>query len=157
AFADAMRAVRVTLAQAAKLYYKYQKEAWLLDAAVAYCDAVQKLQAQLANHDTQSEAFAALKAFLASLVGAPAFHALLADIAAVSARLAEIRYTLVIRGGSVTVARYLGETDYEREIEEDFSRFKQGEVARHAFKFANFVQMNHIEAGILDRIAKLFP
>jgi DNA mismatch repair protein MutS len=156
-FADAMRTIRANLAQAAKLYYKYQKEAGLLDAAGAYCDAVRTLDAELASADTQSDAFAALKRFLSEYVAAQPFQTLLADIAAVTAKLDEIRYTLLIRGGSVTVARYLGQTDYEGEIEEDFSRFKQGEVARHAFKFANFAQMNHIEAGILDRIAKLFP
>jgi hypothetical protein len=157
AFADAMRGVRATLAQAAKLYYKYQKEAWLLDAAAAYCDAVQALEAGLASADAHSDAFVSFKRFLSNHVASGPFRALLADAAAVSAKLAEIRYTLLIRGGSVTVARYLEQTDYESEIEEDFSRFKQGEVARHVFKFANFVQMNHIEAGILDRVAKLFP
>jgi len=156
-FADSMRAIRAALAQATKLYYKYQKEAWLLDAAGAYCDAVQALQAGLSSADAQSEAFAALKRFLSDYVGAEPFRTLLADIAAVSGRLGKIRYTLLIRGGSVTVARYLEQTDYEREIEADFDRFRQGDVARHVFKFGNSVQMNHIEAGILDRVAKLFP
>lgn len=156
-FADSMRAVRATLAQIAKLYYKYQKEAWLLDAAGAYCNAVQALHAGLSSAETRSDAFAALKRFLSGYIAAEAFRSLAADIATVSEKLGTIRYTLLIRGGSVTVARYLEQTDYEREIEEDFDRFRQGDVARHVFKFANSVQMNHIEAGILDRVAKLFP
>jgi DNA mismatch repair protein MutS len=157
AFADAMRGVRVKLAQSAKLYYKFQKEAGLLEAAMAYGEAVRTLDTGLGSANPQSVAFVELKRFLGEHVAARPFRTLLADIAAVTAKLDQIRYTLLIRGGSVTVARYGEETDYESEIEEDFSRFKQGEVARHVFKFANFDQMNHIEAGILDRIAKLFP
>src|SRR5271155_1761872 len=40
-FALAMRSVREHLAQAAKLYYAHQKQAWHLDAVEIYCEAVQ--------------------------------------------------------------------------------------------------------------------
>ena len=39
-FAHKMRAMREHLAQADKLYYKYQKERYFLDAVDIYCDAV---------------------------------------------------------------------------------------------------------------------
>ena len=35
-----MRAMREHLAQAGKIYYKYQKEAWFLDAVEIYCDTI---------------------------------------------------------------------------------------------------------------------
>ena len=157
AFAAAAREVRDTLAQGAKLYYKYQKEAWLLDAARAYCEAVQKLQAGLAAATLCSEAFVAFSRYLSDYVRSEVFRRLLDDIAQVTAKLREIRYTLRIGSGWITVAPYLDQSDYEEEIEEDFSRFKQDEVEKFIFKFSNFAQMNHIEAGIVDRLAKIFP
>ena len=42
-FAQEMRRMRVALAQADKLYYKYQKQSWFLDAVEIYCAAVTHL------------------------------------------------------------------------------------------------------------------
>jgi DNA mismatch repair protein MutS len=42
-FANAMRDVRAHLAQAGKLHYQHQKEAWHLDAVGIYCNAVRDL------------------------------------------------------------------------------------------------------------------
>ena len=46
-FADTMRSVREHLTQAGKLHYKYQKEAWLLDAVTLYCKCVEHLLSDL--------------------------------------------------------------------------------------------------------------
>ena len=40
-FAERMRQVRGRLTQIEKLYYRYQKEAWLLDAVADYWEAVE--------------------------------------------------------------------------------------------------------------------
>src|ERR1700733_7271612 len=46
-FANAMRSVREHLGQAGKMHYKYQKEAWLLDAVELYCRGVKNLLSEL--------------------------------------------------------------------------------------------------------------
>ena len=79
------------------------------------------------------------------------------EIATVTARLCSIRYTLLIGDGVITVSGYHDEPDYGAEIQADFEKFKQGAAADHIFKFMNFEQMNHIEAGVLDRVARLNP
>ena len=71
--------------------------------------------------------------------------------------LASIRYNLLIGSSFVTVSAYGGEADYGAEIQADFEKFRQGAAADHVFKFRDFPQMNHIEAGVLDRVARLFP
>ena len=38
-----------------------------------------------------------------------------------------------------------------------FSKFKQGVVKSHSAKFSDLVQMNHIEARILESVAQLYP
>ena len=82
---------------------------------------------------------------------------MLADAEALKSRLASIRYRLMIGLGFVTVSTYRGEADYGAEIQADFEKFRQDAAADHAFKFNEFPQMNHIEAGILGRVALLFP
>lgn len=156
-FADTMKSVREHLTQAGKLHYKYQKEAWLLDAVELHCQCVERLLSDLRAAPPSSPGLAGFFAFLDGYVGSPAFQQLLKEIATVTARLCSIRYTLLIGDGVITVSGYHDEPDYGAKIQADFEKFKQGSAADHIFKFMNFEQMNHIEAGVLDRVARLNP
>ena len=60
-FAETMRRMREHLAQAEKLYYPLQKQAWFLDAVEIYCEAVCSLAEELGG----------LRRDLARLSGAP--------------------------------------------------------------------------------------
>jgi DNA mismatch repair protein MutS len=156
-FAAAMVAVRERLAQAGKMHYKYQKEAWLLDAVELYCQGVNILLAELGAASPSSPGLAGFLGFLDEYVGSSTFQQLLVEIAALNAKLSSIRYTLLIGDGVITVCNYHNEPDYGAEIQADFEKFKQGAAADHIFKFMNFEQMNHIEAGVLERVARLNP
>lgn len=156
-FAVSMRSVRERLTQAGKLHYKYQKEAWLLDAADLYCQCVRSLLDELRRAPPFSSGLAGFFAFLDRYVASSAFQQLSREVANVTARLCSIRYTLLIGDGVVTVSGYHDEPDYGVEIQADFEKFKQGAAADHIFKFRDFEQMNHIEAGVLDRVARLNP
>jgi len=81
----------------------------------------------------------------------------LSEIATLRKKLSFIRYTLLIGDGAITVSAYHDESDYGAEIQADFEKFKQGAAGDHIFKFRDFEQMNHIEAGVLDRVALLNP
>ena len=48
------------------------------------------------------------------------------------------------------------ETDYGAEVEADFAKFERGEAGGYSFKFGP-PSMNHIEARILDRVARMNP
>ena len=156
-FAEAMRSVRQHLTQAGKLSYKYQKEAWLLDAVELYCQCVENLLSDLRAAAPSSPGLVGFLAFLDAYAGSPTFKQLLQEIATLKAKLSSVRYTLLIGDGVITVSGYHDEPDYGAEIQADFEKFKQGAAADHIFKFLNFEQMNHIEAGVLDRVARLNP
>ena len=79
------------------------------------------------------------------------------DAGALRAKLAAIRYFLVVGGGVITVTSFRDETDYGTEVEADFAKFKRGEAGEYAFKFYESPSMNHIEARILDRVARMNP
>ncbi len=156
-FARSMRVMRDHLAQAEKLYYTYQKERWFLEAVEIYCDAVNRLMQELALVDLKSRGFLGFRDYLATYARSEGFTALLADTKQLLADLSSIRYSLIIKGTSVTVWKYESESDYSVDVERTFEKFKQGAPKDYRAKFSSSPQMNHVEAAILDLLAKLYP
>jgi len=157
AFAQQMRAMRTQLAQAEKLRYALQKQAWFLDAAEVYCDAVRSLAEGLAGLDVTSRGFQGFRDYLADHAASERFTALAAETQALKKALAGVRYAVRIRGKHVTVSRYEGEADYSAEVEKTFAKFKQGAAKSYLVKLHDFAEMNHVETQILDRVASLHP
>jgi DNA mismatch repair ATPase MutS len=71
--------------------------------------------------------------------------------------LSAIKYSLLIRGNTVKVRTYESESDYSLDVEETFAKFKQGAVKDYRVKFRDWPEMDHVEAQILDLVARLYP
>jgi DNA mismatch repair ATPase MutS len=156
-FAQKMRAVRDHLAQAGKLYYKYQKERWFLEAVEIYCDAVTCLMQDLSLADLKSRGFVHFRDYVAAYAQSEGFTSLLAETKQLLADLSSVHYSLLIKGNAVTVRKYESESDYSVDVEQTFEKFKQGAVKDYRVKFSSSPHMNHVEAAILDLLAKLYP
>ncbi len=156
-FAQKMRAMRQHLTQADKLYYKYQKERWFLDVVEIYCEAVTCLVHDLTLVDVQSRGFLAFRDYVTNYVNSGRFTSLLAETKKLKADLSTVKYCLLIKGNSITVRKYESESDYSADVVETFEKFKQGAVKDYRVKFSTWQDMNHIEAQILDLVAKLYP
>ena len=156
-FAEKMRAMRGHLAQADKLHYQYQKLRWFLEAADLYCDAVNCLTHDLTLANLRSRGFLAFREYLNSYTKSPNFASLLADTRTVKADLSGVRYCLHINGNRVKVSRYDSEPDYGADVLQTFEKFKQGAAREYRFKSYSGPDMNHVEAAVLDLVAKLYP
>jgi DNA mismatch repair protein MutS len=156
-FAETMRRMREHLAQAHKRYYPLQKQAWFLDAVEIYCEAVCSLTERLGGLDVASRGFQGLRDYLAEYVASGRFTSLAAETQALKEALAGVRYAIRIHGARVTVRNYEGEPDYSTEVVETFAKFKQGAVKSYLIELPDFADMNHVEAQILDRVARLNP
>jgi len=156
-FARKMRAMREHLAQAAKLYYKYEKEAWFLDAAEIYCEAVCSLAHDLTRGDLESRGLLAFRQYLTDYAQSDLFTSLLAETKTLKNRLAEVRYCLEILGTRVRVSKYDSQLDYSVDVEATFEKFKQGAAKDYRVKFSTWVNMNHVEARIAELVAQLYP
>lgn len=156
-FAQKMRAMREHIAQAEKLYYKYQKERWFLDAVEIYCDAVGDLVNNLSLTDLKSRGFLAFREYLTKYTHSDHFMLLLGETKKLIADLSAVKYCLLIKGGSIKVRRYESEIDYSTEVVKTFDKFKQGAVKDYRVEFPNWPDMNHIEAKVLDMVAQLYP
>lgn len=127
-FAQKMRAMREHLAQADKLYYKYQKERWFLNAVDIYCDAVNRLVHDLSFADLKSRGFLAFREYMTNYADSERFTSLQAETKKLLIDLSSVKYCLLIKGNSIKVRKYEFEIDYSANVEKTFEKFKQGAV-----------------------------
>ena len=69
----------------------------------------------------------------------------------------KVKYCVLIKGSSFTVRKYDLESDYSATVEETFEKFKQGAAKDYKVKFSASEDMNHIEAKVLEFVARLYP
>ncbi|HZU68759.1 MAG TPA: hypothetical protein VFA09_15885 [Ktedonobacteraceae bacterium] len=157
AFAQKMRAMREHLTRVEKLHYHYQKERWFLEAVQMYCDAVAGLAHDLSLVELQSSGFLAFRDYVTNYASSGPFTSLQAETRKLLADLSAVKYCLLIRGNSVKVRKYDAESDYSLDVEETFAKFKQGAVKDYRVAFKHWQEMDHVEAQILDLVARLYP
>ena len=156
-FAEGMRRMREHLAQSEKLHYELQQQSWFVDAVGIYCDAVRTLAGDLAELELSSLGLRGLRDYVVEYAGSVRLAALVEEARGVKEALRGIRYRLKIQGPRVTIGRYEGEEDYSVQVLETFGRFRQGAVRGYLVSLPDDVEMNHVEAQILDLVARLHP
>ncbi len=157
AFAGHMRQMRECLAQARELRYRYQKERWFLDAAAVYCEAVTSLTDDLAGLGVTSRGFRAFREYLTGYAASDGFTSLVSATRQRYDELDAVDYSVLIRGTRVRVSRYDGEPDYSAQVGETFAKFNEGAVKDYRVAFRDGPDMSHVEAQILERVARLYP
>lgn len=156
-FAQQMQTMRDHLRQADKLHYKYQKQSWFLEAAEIYCGAVRSLTCDLTLIDLSSRGFQAFRNYLTNYTESGEFTLLVAETQKLKAELSRIRYSLDIKGSRIKVEGFSPEPDYGTDVLRTFEKFKQDAAKEYRFGFSSEPEMNHVEAAILDLVARLYP
>lgn len=154
-FAQKMIVMRRYLASLDKLYYKYHQEGWFLEAVLMYCEAVAGLVHDLNLADIRSRGLLAFHEYLANYAASDRFTLLQAETKQLKAELSAIKYCVLIKGDLVKVRKYESETDYSVEVEATFEKFKQTAVKDYKARLSVGSGMNHVEAQILNLVAKL--
>lgn len=156
-FAERMDRVRRALDRAGTLTHRYQMARWQLDAAAEYHRAVVDLQSDLSAAELASRGLTAIRQLLARLPGGAGFQDLGSDLARVRPAVPAIRYRMHIADNQVRVQRDGADPDYADAVEATFHRFRQGQVRDHSAGAPVEPAMNHVESGILDLVAELYP
>lgn len=158
-FAKQMREMRKALGLFQKLRYKGHKQSWFLDAVGIYCNAVSSFADDLFNLNFKSRGFLCFRDFIKNYSNSAHFNLLRSETKKLKADLEAIRYCILLDGGEFTIRKYALEQDYSEEIERIFAKFKQNPVKDYTKKFTddNGEDMNHIEAIMLEFVAKLHP
>lgn len=156
-FVDRIDVVRRHLRHAAELDHPLRAEAWRLEAASAYCEAVTRLAEDLARFGPNSEGLRALSRYLADYTTSTGFRSLSEQASDAVRALGRVTYAVRIAGNRVTVSRYAGEADYSAEVLETFARFRQRAVEARPMRTRLRHGLTHVEERILERVALLFP
>jgi DNA mismatch repair protein MutS len=157
AFAQEMRTMRSYLAQGEKHYYRPQKQSAFIDAVSCYCAAAVRFAEDLAKASPSSDGLSSFLIFLTEYVNSSDFGSIVSETEKVKSDLAGVRYRLLIQGKRITVTQVEDELDYRADVLATFQKFKEGANKEIRFDHRFLVEMNHVEAEILDLVAQLFP
>ena len=157
AFTAAMHRMREQLSLLDRLYYGRQKQRWFLDAVATYCEAVGSILKQLVALELRSRGLrwlARLRRFLRAIpTGSPR---LLSETQRVTEGLTAVNYTVQIKGSRVRVDYIRRRTGHEPG---GGANLRQVPAAKRStiidVKFQEHAGMNHVEAQVLDLVAKL--
>jgi DNA mismatch repair protein MutS len=145
AFAAQMRAMRVQLAAATKLYFRWQKRRYFLDGAQIYCAAIDALARDLEAAVPHSSGLHAFLDYLKAYANGHEFQVTKQEEARIRDALAQVRYSILIKGNAVTVRKYAGEIDYSEDVQKTFEKFKQGKVKSHSTDMRDSPDMDHVK------------
>lgn len=157
AFAEGMATVRRYLAMVEKLDFPRYRQGWILEAALVYCQAVTMLSRNLTAASLHSRGMTKFREYLQEYVSTPSFQTLFQEAQQVKQALSELQYCVIIESGKFTVKRYEGEAEYSSEVQKTFEKFKQADAQDYMVQLPDRYGMSHIEAIILDFVARLFP
>lgn len=155
-FSDQMRRVRGLLRSAEKLRHRWFRAGWLLDAAELYCLALAALADELGRPTIRSGGLRDIHDYLTAYRRSASFAGLREGTEELRRRLAEISYSITVRGSRVTVARYEEEPDYSAEVLATFAKFSQGSAKDYRVKLPER-DTNHVLGRVLDLVARLHP
>ncbi|MFN7036962.1 MAG: MutS-related protein, partial [Bellilinea sp.] len=122
-----------------------------------YVRAIGQLAQDLDKVDLQSRGLQACRQMLRTYTASPEFQRLRDEAEQLKQDLSAVRYCVLIKDTTVKVRPYDGEADYSLEVEKTFEKFKQGAVKDYSVKLNIVSSMNHVEAQILDLVARLYP
>jgi hypothetical protein len=156
-FSEKMLQMRRYLGMAEKSHYKYYKEGWFLEAVKIYCEAVTCLVEDLRVADLESRGLMAFRDYIIDYANSSQFTSLLKETNKLKTDLSSVRYCILINGRNVRVRKYEDETDYSIVVSQTFEKFRREAVKDYTTNFPGVVEMNHVEANILELVAKLYP
>ncbi len=156
-FGRGMRQSRDILGQARSMRSRWQQERLFVDAVSTYCAAVIALTTAFSTLELYSRGMRVLAEYISTYCSSPDFTRLADEASDIVTELATVTYALNIKDTRVTVTGQRDEPDYAREIETFFAKFGNGLASEHTAAIPNRLNMNEVEAEILELVARLNP
>jgi DNA mismatch repair protein MutS len=157
AFAAQMQLMRRYRRAAEQTRHGLQRRRWFLESAIVYCEATQTLADALERVEPQSAGLTGFAGYLRRLVESDPFTTLASDAKQVREAVSDVRYTINIKGDHVQVDTFQDESELAPQVQETFERFAQHDPKKYRWRFKELPGLNHVEAQVLDRVARLFP
>lgn len=145
------------LAQPESYTCNYLEKGRLLNSASIYCEEVECLVRDIASMDLKSCGLSAFREYLSSYAESDVFTTLQSETNTMKAELRVVHYYMLIKDSCIKVRKYENEPDHTPEIERLFQKFRQGAVKDYRQKIFEEPYAEHVEAGVLNLVAKLYP
>lgn len=151
-----MDEVRKDLSSDLKGSNNYLTRGHMLDYAERYCHAITKLNEKLSKMTIHSEGLLNFISFMNKYVNGASYQNLMLKVKEVREEFSAIEYVILLKSGTIKVAKYEGQKDYSRKILTNFDKFRQGDVKDYRQDFSEEPRAKHIEAAVLDLLSKLY-
>jgi DNA mismatch repair ATPase MutS len=89
--------------------------------------------------------------------GSTNFRSFIKETEYLKTALSNIKYCVSIKDKTVKVRKYDAEIDYRAEVDNTFERFRQNAARDYSIEPGRSEVIDHVEAQILDRVARLYP
>ena len=156
-YSATMQKIREIGSRKENRYYHYQQRRWELECVLLYCRAVTVLHERLETLSFTSCGMTNFRSYLSEYINSNGFTDLSTVAQTIRKQLENIRYSLRIKGDTISVGHYADEINYSHEVLRVFSRFKQHDVQVDVDFRSHDGIINNLEARVLDCVAKLFP
>lgn len=152
-----VNSISESIVQENRQYYNYLEKGQLLWAAKTYCEEIQSFMENLSMFNIKSKGLSEFLKYTSKYAKSGFFTLLLSDTNTMKNDLSTVKYCMLIKGNCIKVRKYEDEPDYSTEIEEIFQKFKQETSKEHKKKMSERPYAEHVEAGVLDLVAELYP
>jgi hypothetical protein len=152
-----VRKIRERLEEPDGYSCNYLEKGRFLNAADVYCKTVNGLVRDMEPFDLKSRGLSEFREYLSGYGISDAFTVLLSETAAMREDLSAVQYCMLIKGDTVKVKKYEDEMDQTPEIERIFQKFREGAVKDYRQKLPEEPYAEHVETGVLNLVAKLYP
>lgn len=129
----------------------------ILLLAERYCRAIEKLLEKTGKNPPESRGLSGFLKYLQEYEASEEFQKMQKEVRSLRQRFSALEYCMLIHHGNVRVKKYEGEEDLSVQVEQMFEKFRQGDVEDYRQKFAEDPHADHVEAGILDCLSKIYP
>lgn len=157
AFCAGMQTTRELRARASKIHFPIQQQAVFLSAAETYLASVLDLARILQDRSPGSRGLRGLGRYLRCYLGSSEFRRLESDAEHVRQQLRRVTYRLRLLEERITVSPVRAEEDYTADVEDTFARFRESNATNGRAELGPIPEMNHVEAEIVTRVAKILP
>ena len=140
-----------------ELDYDIYKNSWFLQMSLVYINALEGLYNSLKSANLHSKGFLLFHDFLGIYLQSDEIKSFQNDMRSLEKQLDSIMYDITIDGLTFKVKRYEGEENYSQEIKKVFEKFEQNSTNETKSQFDKNRGMNHVNAKILEFVAKLYP
>ncbi len=153
-FSNEMKRVREYAQFSQNLHNRYQREKWLLDAGLLYCNAVLNLNGSLTSIDLKSKGLHLFNNWLTEYVNSDIFRVLYTDTKDLHKGFGNIKYSVQVERDKVMVNMDDTEDDYSASINKTFEGLNEG-IFDYKIKIFTDLEMCLLETKILEIVRKM--